>query len=82
MVLEIWIEELKVCANERGGAFHSPSPRTALNHFGTFNVPDQYAQAVKDYVDKRKVFEENNVKIFPALKKQLVQYRDKHSKVN
>jgi len=82
IVLEIWIEDLRICANERGGAFYSPSPRTALNHFGTFNVPDTYARAVREYIDKRSVFEESNVKIFPALKKQLTQYRDKHSRVN
>lgn len=81
VVLEIWIEELKVCANERGGAFSSPSPRTAMNHFGTFNVPDNYARAIKEYVEKRAIFEESNTKVFPALRKQLMQYRDKHSKV-
>ena len=81
IVLEVWIEDLKICANERGGAFYSPSPRTALNHFGTFIVPDGYARAVKEYIDSRAVFDENNKKVFPALKKQLLQYRDKHSKV-
>lgn len=82
IILEVWIEELKICANERGGAFYSPSPRTAINHFGTFNVPEAYARAVKEYIDTRAAFEESNAKIFPALKKQLTQYRDKHSRVN
>ena len=80
-ILEIWIENLKICINEKNMAFHSPTPRMAINHFGTFNLPDQFCEIVKELVQRDQVFQTNNIKIFENLRNQLSGRKHKHSKV-
>ena len=80
-ILEIWIENLGICFNEKNIACKSPSPRTAINHFGTFNLPDNFCNAIKAYIDTKEIFETNNTNIFKNLKAQLIERKSKHSKI-
>jgi len=79
--MEIWVEKLRVCINEINGAFESPTPRIAINHFGTFNLPDPFCELVKDYVVKKGAFEEGNQKLFGALKQRLTLKKSQHNRI-
>jgi hypothetical protein len=80
-ILEIWIENLGICFNERNVVYKSTSPRTAINHFGTFNLPDSFCDSVKTYLESKEHFETNNQTIFKGLKTQLLDRKSKHNKI-
>ena len=67
MLLEIWLEDIGLCINEKEGAFRSQGPRMAFKHFGTVNVSDDFCAAVQNYVEAKEFFESNNHKIFTTL---------------
>ncbi len=81
VVIEVWIEQLRIAINEVNGAASSAAPRTAINHFGTFDIPDSFCALVKDYVARKASFEEGNAKLFAALKARLVQKKSQHTKI-
>ena len=80
-ILEIWIEHLGICFNEKNIACKSTSPRTAINHFGTFNLPDNFCNTIKAHIESKEIFEANNMNIFKNLKTQLIDRKSKHSKI-
>lgn len=69
-ILEIWIEDVKICINERNEFFRSATPRMAFNHFGTFEVPDEFCASIQDLIESREFFENSNNKLFGALLKK------------
>jgi hypothetical protein len=73
LILEIWIEDIGICINEINGAFRSSGPRMAFNHYGTINVSDEFCVSIQEYVAGKEFFEQNNSKIFSALKKRFQQ---------
>ena len=79
IILEIWIENLRICINEKNMAFTSQSPRTAINHFGTFNLPDKFCEGVKTLIESREIFEAGNIKVFTNLRVQLKQNKSQHT---
>ena len=81
LILEIWIENLRICINEKNMAFKSQSPRTAINHFGTFNLPDKFCEGVKTLIESREIFEAGNMKVFTNLKEQLKQTKNQHTTI-
>ncbi|HUZ17927.1 MAG TPA: hypothetical protein VMV68_06040 [Spirochaetia bacterium] len=81
IIMEIWIEQIGICINETNGAFKSAAPRSAINHFGTFNISDQICQTVKEFVEKKLTFEQINQKIFGALKSRLVTKKSQHNRI-
>ncbi len=81
VVMEVWIEKLSVCINEMDGAYASSSPHSAINHFGTFNLPETFCALVKDYVAKKSAFEEGNTKLFAVLKARLAPKKTQHNKI-
>jgi hypothetical protein len=81
VIMEIWIEQLGICINERNGAFYSAAPRSAINHFGTFNISDQICKSVKEFTDEKLAFEQVNQKIFSALKGRLLDKKSQHNRI-
>lgn len=81
VIIEIWIEQIRICINEVAGAFTSAKPRAPINHFGTFNIDDQICQSIREYVDKKASFEQINSKIFSALKQRLVGKKTQHNRI-
>ena len=71
MILEIWIENLRLCINEQHGVFHQDSPRSAFKHFGTFHLSDEFCELAREFLDSRAFFQSQNDKIFSALKQRL-----------
>jgi len=69
-VLEIWIEDIQICINERNECFRAPVPRMAFNHFGTLEVPNEFCSSLVDLVNSREFFESSNKKLFSALLKR------------
>ena len=69
-ILEIWIEDIKVCINEKNEFFRSATPRMAFNHFGTFDVPDEFCASIEELLQGREFFETGNTKLFAALLKK------------
>ena len=80
-ILEIWIEDLKICINEKEGAFYHKSPRRAFNHFGTFELPDPFCHIIRNHVKLKEDFEMSNKKIFDALRDKLIISKSKHNKI-
>lgn len=80
-IMEIWIEKLKIGINEINGAFSSYTPRNAINHFGTFPLPDGFCVLVKDYVAKKTSFELGNAKLFSLLKSRLIHKKSQHNRI-
>lgn len=66
-ILEIWIDEIGVCINERNECFRSDAPRMAFNHFGTLEVPNEFCESVKVLVEDQERFEATNTRLFTAL---------------
>jgi len=81
VVMEIWIEKLMICINELDGAYASTSPHSAINHFGTFNLPEPFCELVKEYVAKKTAFEEGNTRLFAVLKERLAPKKSQHNKI-
>ena len=81
VIMEVWIERIGMCINEINGAFRSNSPRTAINHFGTFNISDPVCTAIREHVEKRESFEAVNAKIFAALKSRLSNTKNQHNRI-
>ncbi|HUX20381.1 MAG TPA: hypothetical protein VMW69_04015 [Spirochaetia bacterium] len=81
VIIEIWIEQIGICINETNGAFTSPAPRAAINHFGTFNIADPICQSIREFVDKKSTFEQISTKIFSALKQRLVDKKTQHNRI-
>ena len=81
VIMELWIEGLRVCINETGGAFASAKPRSPINHFGTFDVPDSLCRTIQEYVEKKTAFDKVNKKIFAALKQRLVHKKTQHNRI-
>jgi hypothetical protein len=69
-ILEIWIDGIAVCINERNECFRSEAPRMALNHFGSIEVPDEFCQSVNTLVESRERFEATNTRLFGALSRK------------
>lgn len=80
-ILEIWIENLKICINEKKGAFYQETPRRAFNHFGTFELPDPFCQIIRNYVKLKEDFELSNKKVFEALREKLIINKSMHNKI-
>ncbi len=70
MIIELWIDELKVCINELNEIFRKPEPRMAYKHYGTINLTDVFCNAVESHLKSKENFDENNSKIFHALKQK------------
>ena len=66
-ILEIWIDGLKMCINERNECFRSEAPRMAFNHFGTVEVPEEFCEIVRALVEDREKFETSNSRLFEAM---------------
>lgn len=81
IIMEIWIEHLGICINEVGHAFESRVPRTAINHFGTFNIADPICKSIREFVDKKQAFEQISDKIFSALRQKLVDKKTQHNRI-
>jgi len=81
VVMEVWIEKLSICINELDGAYASTSPHSAINHFGTFNLPESFCTLVKEYVSKKAAFDEGNARLFAVLKARLVPKKSQHNKI-
>lgn len=81
VIIEIWIEQIRICINEIEGAFSSPAPRAAINHFGTFNIADPICQSIREFVEKKSAFEQINAKIFSAIKPRLVDKKTQHNRI-
>jgi hypothetical protein len=81
VIIEIWIEQIRVCINEVDGAFLSDTPRAALNHFGTFNIADPICRSIREFADKKIAFEQVNAKIFSALKQRLFDKKTQHNRI-
>lgn len=81
VILELWIEKLSICINELHGAFVGSAPRSAINHFGTFQLPDTFCALVKEHLEKKTAFEEGNAKLFSLLKGRLSNRRTQHGKI-
>ncbi|WP_319562103.1 hypothetical protein [Marispirochaeta sp.] len=73
MIIEIWLETLGICINEQHGIFRESTPRKAYKHFGTFNLSDEYCEIAREYLESRDFFQEQNAKVFTALKQKLKQ---------
>lgn len=69
-ILEIWIDDIKVCVNERNEFFRSDAPRMAFNHFGSIEVPDEFCQTVNTLVEARERVETSNSRLFSALNRK------------
>lgn len=69
-ILEIWIDEMKICINERNEYFRSEAPRMAFNHFGSIEVPNEFCETAKALVESRERFDGSNAKLFGALNKR------------
>jgi len=69
-ILEIWIEDIQICINEKNECFRSPTPRMAFNHFGTLEVPNEFCSSIRELVESREFFEGSNSKLFSALLKR------------
>lgn len=81
IIMEIWIEQAGICINDKGEAFESSAPRTAINHFGTFNIADPICASIREYVERKTTFEQINEKIFSALKQKLVDKKTQHNRI-
>ena len=81
IIMEIWIEQVGICINESGEAFESTVPRSAINHFGTFNIADPICTSIREFVEKKATFEQINNKIFSALKQKLVDKKTQHNRI-
>lgn len=81
IIMEIWIEQVGICINENGEAFESAAPRTAINHFGTFNIADAICKSIREFVEKKAAFGQINDKIFSALKQKLVDKKSQHNRI-
>lgn len=81
MMLEIWIAQLGIAINEKGEAFKTEGPRKAHNHFGTFNLSDDFCETARTYVISGEKFREANGKVFGTLKDKLQGLKHKHAKV-
>ena len=81
VVMEVWIEKLSICINELDGAYASTSPHSAINHFGTFNLPESFCALVKEYVAKKAAFDEGNTRLFAVLKARLAPKKSQHNKI-
>ncbi|MDR1893521.1 MAG: hypothetical protein LBQ61_02355 [Spirochaetales bacterium] len=69
-ILEIWIEDLQICINQNNEFFRSSAPRMAFNHFGTFEVPDDFCRSVEELVKNRESLETSNGKLFGVMLKK------------
>ncbi len=69
-ILEIWIEDIQICINEKNECFHSTAPRMAFNHFGTLEVPNEFCEAIRQLVRTRESFQTTNTRLFTALLKK------------
>ncbi len=68
LILELWIDELKVCINELNDIFRNPEPRMAYKHFGSINLTDSFCEAIEKHLTSKENFETNNSKIFDAIR--------------
>jgi hypothetical protein len=77
-ILEIWVERLSLCINEKNEIRRAASPSGAINHFGTFDLPDAYLNMCNDYLTKKEEFDSKNTAHFNILKLKLVKEKNKH----
>lgn len=81
VIMEIWIEQLGICVNDQNEAFYSSTPRSAINHFGTFIISDQICKNIKEFLDKKLGFEQVSQKMFAALKGRLLAKKSQHNRI-
>jgi hypothetical protein len=81
IILELWVERLNICVNEKNEIRRAASPSGAINHFGTFDFPDTYLNMCNEYLERKEEFESKNVAHFNIIKLKLVKDKNKHYSV-
>ena len=72
MMIEVWIEDLRLCINEKNEILRQDNPRRAYKHFGTINLSEEYCEIAKEYLESKEFFQNQNNKIFSAIRKSLI----------